>query len=69
MILFQISLYKFVRLAGDLLPPPLYIPYIRMLAGLATGPNAAHHTYSLLKSNGQSGGEIIIRKPSWILMI
>ncbi len=49
---FQISLYKFVRHAGDLLPPSLYIPYIQMLTGLANGPQSAHHCYNLLKTNG-----------------
>ncbi|XP_062568541.1 nuclear pore complex protein Nup205-like [Saccostrea cucullata] len=29
-----VSLYKFVHLAGDLLPPSLYVPYIQMLIGL-----------------------------------
>jgi nuclear pore complex protein Nup205 len=52
------GLYKFVRMAGDLLPPPLYIPYINMLAGLANGPQAAHHCYNLLKSNGLTTGHI-----------
>ncbi|XP_064627986.1 nuclear pore complex protein Nup205-like [Lineus longissimus] len=52
----QISLYKFIRLAGDLLPPVLYIPYVRMLRGLANGAEAAHHCYNLLKANGTSYG-------------
>ena len=34
----QIALYKFVRLAGDLLMPSLFVPYITMLAGLADSP-------------------------------
>ena len=47
----QVSLYKFVRLAGDLLMPSLYVPYINMLAGLADTPKAAVHCFSLLKQN------------------
>ena len=31
----QVSLYKFLRLAGDLLMPSLYTPYILMLASLS----------------------------------
>ena len=27
----QVSLYKFVRLAGDLLMPSLYTPYVKLL--------------------------------------
>jgi len=34
----QIALYKFVPLAGDLLMPSLFVPYITMLAGLADSP-------------------------------
>jgi len=41
-----------VRLAGDLLLPPLYVPYINMLAGLANGPRSAHHCFILLRGNG-----------------
>lgn len=36
------ALYKFIRLAGDLLPPSLYIAYANMLCGLANGKRAAH---------------------------
>lgn len=46
----KVSLNKFVRLAGDLLPPPLFVPYIEMLSGLANSPQAAHHCFNLLKS-------------------
>ncbi|CAH1799487.1 unnamed protein product [Owenia fusiformis] len=52
----QISLFKFVRLAGDLLPPSLYIPYIEMLTGLANGPQCAHHCFNLLKTSGMNAG-------------
>ena len=46
----QVSLNKFLRLAGDLLPPPLFVPYLEMLSGLANSPEAAHHCFNLLKS-------------------
>ncbi|XP_074656294.1 nuclear pore complex protein Nup205-like [Tubulanus polymorphus] len=52
----QISLHKFVRLAGDLLPPSLYIPYVQMLTGLASGKQSAHHCFNLLKTNGINYG-------------
>ncbi|EDV27160.1 uncharacterized protein TRIADDRAFT_22433, partial [Trichoplax adhaerens] len=54
----QVNLFKFVRLAGDLLPAFLYVPYVEMLMGLATGPQAAYFCYLLLKSNssGHGGG-------------
>ncbi|KAK2179080.1 hypothetical protein NP493_515g00009 [Ridgeia piscesae] len=54
----QVSLHKFVRLAGDLLPPPLYIPYISMLSGLASSQQCAHHCFNLLKMNGMAGGQV-----------
>lgn len=53
----QISLSKFVRQAGDLLPPSLYIPYVEMLAGLANGPQCAHLCYNLLKTDNRISGE------------
>ncbi|GFS19080.1 nuclear pore complex protein Nup205-like, partial [Elysia marginata] len=48
----QISLFKFVRVSGDLLAAPLFLPYIQMLRGLATGPHCAYHCFSLLRVNG-----------------
>ncbi|KAJ8314739.1 hypothetical protein KUTeg_006889 [Tegillarca granosa] len=52
----QVSLNKFVRLAGDLLPPSLYIPYINMLTGLSSNQQSAHHCFDLLKTNGMGSG-------------
>ncbi|XP_061177614.1 nuclear pore complex protein Nup205-like isoform X2 [Saccostrea echinata] len=52
----QVSLYKFVRLAGDLLPPSLYVPYIQMLIGLSSNPQSAHYCFDLLKVNGMGSG-------------
>ncbi len=51
-VLLQVVLSKFVRQMGDLLPSTLYISYLRMLKGLATGPQCAHYCFSLLKTNG-----------------
>uniref|UniRef100_A0A673G8I8 Nucleoporin 205 n=1 Tax=Sinocyclocheilus rhinocerous TaxID=307959 RepID=A0A673G8I8_9TELE len=48
----QVVLSKFVRQMGDLLPATLYIPYLRMLKGLANGPRCSHYCFSLLKTNG-----------------
>ncbi|XP_066580685.1 nuclear pore complex protein Nup205 [Amia ocellicauda] len=48
----QVVLSKFVRQMGELLPSTLYIPYLRMLKGLANGPQCAHYCFSLLKVNG-----------------
>ena len=56
----QISLYKFLRLAGDLLMPSLYTPYIQMLASLSKNNQASLHCFNLLKLNGMgSGGNAI----------
>jgi len=51
----QVSLYKFVRLAGDLLMPSLYAPYLELLASLSQHPQAALHCFNLLKLNGIAG--------------
>ncbi|XP_037087802.1 nuclear pore complex protein Nup205-like [Pollicipes pollicipes] len=48
----QPSLHKFVRLAGDLLPPPLFVPYVELLAALASSPATAPHCFSLLTAAG-----------------
>ncbi|KAJ8269075.1 hypothetical protein COCON_G00116820 [Conger conger] len=48
----QVVLSKFVRQMGDLLPPTLYIPYLHMLKGLATGPQCAQYCLCLLRTNG-----------------
>ncbi|XP_075711967.1 nuclear pore complex protein Nup205 isoform X2 [Rhinoderma darwinii] len=53
----QVLLSKFVRQISDLLPPTLYIPYLKMLQGLATGPQCAHYCFSFLKANGGSHAE------------
>ena len=50
----QVALYKFVRLAGDLLMPSLYVPYMKMLSGLADTPKAAVQCFSLLKQNNNN---------------
>ncbi|XP_067003269.1 nuclear pore complex protein Nup205 [Anabrus simplex] len=48
----QASLFKFVRLGGDVLPPGLFVPYMKMLRSLAASPAAAKHAFNLLKQNG-----------------
>ncbi|XP_048463946.1 nuclear pore complex protein Nup205 [Rhincodon typus] len=55
----QVVLSKFVRQMGDMLPPSLYLPYLKMLRGLANGPHCAHYCFSLLKVNGSSHVENI----------
>ncbi|CAL1531629.1 unnamed protein product, partial [Lymnaea stagnalis] len=54
----QVALFKFVRVAGDLLPSPLFLPYIHMLTGLATGPQCAHNCFNLLRSNGEQANPV-----------
>ncbi|XP_048356596.1 nuclear pore complex protein Nup205 [Sphaerodactylus townsendi] len=55
----QVVLSKFVRQMGDLLPSTIYIPYLKMLRGLASGPQCAHYCFTLLKVNGSSHAENI----------
>ncbi|XP_075066511.1 nuclear pore complex protein Nup205 isoform X3 [Mixophyes fleayi] len=53
----QVLLSKFVRQMSDLLPATLYIPYLKMLRGLASGPQCAHYCFSFLKANGSGHAE------------
>ena len=52
----QVSLFKFVRMAGDLLMPSLYTPYVDMLVSLAGHPRTALHCFNLLRLNNNGGG-------------
>ena len=56
----QIALYKFVRLAGDLLMPSLFVPYVTMLTGLADSPASAPHCFKLLKLNSSSSSNVCL---------
>lgn len=56
----SVSLFKFIRLAGDLLPATLFVPYLKMLYGLSTCEKAARNTFNLLKQgSGMSGSNTI----------
>ncbi|XP_055585632.1 nuclear pore complex protein Nup205-like [Uranotaenia lowii] len=48
----SVCLFKFIRLAGELLPPILFIPYLKMLAGLSSSPQSARNAFNLLKQGG-----------------
>lgn len=45
------SLFKFIRLAGDLLPPTLFVPYLKMLGSLAGTKQSARYCFNMLKSS------------------
>lgn len=52
----SVCLFKFMRLAGELLPQILFIPYLKMLAGLSGNPQSARNAFNLLRQgNGTSG--------------
>lgn len=52
----SVSLFKFIRLAGDLLPATLLVPYLKMLAGLSNCRASAQRTFDFLKQGyGVSG--------------
>lgn len=56
----SVCLFKFIRLAGDLLPQILFIPYLKMLAGLSGNPQSARNAFNLLKQgNGTSGSATV----------
>ncbi|KAL7301129.1 hypothetical protein TKK_0006105 [Trichogramma kaykai] len=50
----QVALFKFIRLAGEVLPPGLFVPYIHMLAALASSNQAARQAFNFLKPNGSA---------------
>lgn len=49
----QVALFKFVRLAGEILPAGLFVPYMKMIASLASSPQAARHVFNFFKPNGK----------------
>lgn len=52
----SVSLFKFIRLAGELLPPTLFVSYLKMIAGLSCCERSARNTFNLLKQvSGLSG--------------
>ncbi|KOC62474.1 Nuclear pore complex protein Nup205 [Habropoda laboriosa] len=55
----QVALFKFVRLAGEILPAGLFVPYLKMIASLASSPQAARQAFNFLKPNGSSGSTTI----------
>jgi nuclear pore complex protein Nup205 len=58
----SVCLFKFMRLAGELLPQTLFIPYLKMLAGLSANPQAARNAFNLLK---QGNGSVGTASVSW----
>lgn len=49
----QVALFKFIRLAGEILPAGLFVPYMKMIASLASSPQAARHAFNFFKPNGK----------------
>lgn len=47
----QVALFKFVRLAGEILPAGLFVPYLTMIASLASSAQAARQAFNFLKPN------------------
>lgn len=48
----QVALFKFVRLAGEILPAGLFVPYLHMIASLASSTSAARQAFNFLRPNG-----------------
>ncbi|KAL6443193.1 hypothetical protein ACFW04_002850 [Cataglyphis niger] len=55
----QVALFKFVRLAGEILPAGLFVPYMKMIASLASSPQTARYAFNFFKPNGSSGSATI----------
>ncbi|XP_054727442.1 nuclear pore complex protein Nup205 [Anastrepha obliqua] len=52
----SVSLFKFIRLAGELLPSTLFVSYLKMIAGLTSCERSARNTFNLLKqASGLTG--------------
>lgn len=49
----QVAMFKFVRLAGEILPAGLFVPYLKMIASLASSIQAARQAFNFLKPNGK----------------
>ncbi|KAK9882396.1 hypothetical protein WA026_020918 [Henosepilachna vigintioctopunctata] len=47
-----VSLFKFVRFAGDMLPSTLFVPYVTFLSSLSTCQQAARNCFNMLKQVG-----------------
>ncbi|KAK9679304.1 Nuclear pore complex scaffold, nucleoporins 186/192/205 [Popillia japonica] len=45
----SVSLFKFVKLAGDMIPATLFVPYLNMLASLSNCQQAARYCFNMLK--------------------
>ncbi|XP_053673536.1 nuclear pore complex protein Nup205 [Anopheles nili] len=58
----SVCLFKFIRLAGELLPPTLFIPYLKMLAGLSCNAHSARSAFNLLKQGSSYSGSSTV---SW----
>ncbi|XP_058121334.1 nuclear pore complex protein Nup205 [Anopheles ziemanni] len=58
----SVCLFKFIRLAGELLPPTLFVPYLKMLAGLSCNAQSARSAFNLLKQGSAYSGSNTI---SW----
>ncbi|XP_074042758.1 nuclear pore complex protein Nup205 [Leptinotarsa decemlineata] len=48
----SVALFKFVRLAGDVLPTTLFVSYITMLSGLSSSQKTARYCFNMLKQAG-----------------
>ncbi|XP_057651912.1 nuclear pore complex protein Nup205 [Diorhabda carinulata] len=48
----SVALFKFIRLAGDVLPTTLFVPYLTMLSGLSSSQQTARHCFNMLKQAG-----------------
>ncbi|CAG0883896.1 unnamed protein product [Cyprideis torosa] len=51
----QVSLFKFLRIAGDLLPASLYSSYLDLLSTLSNTPETALSAFALLRSSSAPG--------------
>ncbi|KAL0280136.1 UNVERIFIED_CONTAM: hypothetical protein PYX00_001520 [Menopon gallinae] len=50
----QVSLFRFIKMAGETIPSLFFVPYLKMLCSLSSCPQAARHCYNLLRQDGQS---------------
>ncbi|CAH1168718.1 unnamed protein product [Phyllotreta striolata] len=47
-----VSLFKFIRMAGEVIPSTLFVPYVTMLSGLSSSQQTARHCFNMLKQVG-----------------
>ncbi|KAF4530443.1 hypothetical protein B566_EDAN018455, partial [Ephemera danica] len=63
----QTTLNKFMQSVGDMLPPAMFVPYLKLLAALAKGPRVSKDAFTLLNSGEHDpiARVVLAEDPAW----